>query len=211
MLQLQRISDGVVFDVLGTKISGRGQLNPDGSGAKHPAGDIVWLRYAEGTYLHAEYGDKSFGHGNDSLRNNFTAYPPQGKKPVGGQLMRSDGRGDGALFDVVAVGPNFVRIQADREGYSGISLTREYVQTFFTAYPPQPKPDRVDRLMQETDGREPLTAYRVTFCPADNVALETGKRVVEAYAGALVDAGQCPACNRFFSDDTLTEIKLWEG
>ena len=35
MNKLQRISDGVVFDVLGTKTGPSGRLNPDGSGAKH--------------------------------------------------------------------------------------------------------------------------------------------------------------------------------
>jgi hypothetical protein len=147
MTQLQRISDGVVFTVGGTKIHGRGQLNPDGSGAKHPDGDCLWLINGPGPYK-----GKAFGIGGKYLRDNFAAYPPQ----------------------------------------------------------PQPQPDRVDRLMQETDGWEPLQAYRATFCPADDRRLETGHRVVEAYAGALVDASKCPACGLFFADDTLTEIKLWK-
>jgi hypothetical protein len=143
MHQLQRISDGVVFDVLGTKISGRGELRADGSGAKHPNGDVVWLQQ-----LGSPHGP--FGHGNDHLRQNFRAYPPQ------------------------------------------------------------EQPDRVDRLAQETDGWEPLKAYTVAFCPVDDKPLEPGHRVVEAYAGALVDARKCPTCGRFFEDNYLAEIKIWK-
>lgn len=77
MVQLQRIADGVVFDVLGTKISGRGSLRFDGTGAKNADGDIVWMRYAVGTQLNADHGGIPYGFGNDYLRNNFTAYPPQ--------------------------------------------------------------------------------------------------------------------------------------
>lgn len=150
MLQLQRISDGVVFDMLGTNMGTRGQLRSDGTGSKCETGDKVWLRYAVGTPLGEAYGDTPYGFGNEFLRNNFTAYPPQGQ------------------------------------------------------------PDRVDRLAEEVDGREPLQAYRVTFCPVDDKPLEPGHRVVEAYAGALVDAGRCAVCGRFFADDTLTEIKLWK-
>lgn len=150
MLQLQRIVDGVVFDVLGTKTGICGYLYADGTGSKCETGDVVWMRYAAGTQLNADHGGIPYGFGNEFLRDNFTAYPPQ------------------------------------------------------------EQPDRVDRLAQETDGWEPLTAYRRTFCPADNKELEPGYRVVEAYAGALVDAGRCATCGRFFDDDTLTEIKLWK-
>lgn len=145
MVQLQRISDGTVYNMLGTKVGGRGQLNPDGSGAKHPDGNIVWMTRADGAY-----GAQIHGFGSEYLRNDFVAYPPQ------------------------------------------------------------EQPDRVDRLAEETDGWEPLTAYQKTFCPADNKELEPAHRVVEAYAGALVDAGRCATCGRFFADDTLTEIKLWK-
>lgn len=145
MVQLQRISDGVVFDVLGTKVSGRGRLNPDGSGGKQPEGHVIWMTRADGAY-----GARVHGFGNEFLRGNFTAYPPQ------------------------------------------------------------PEPDRVDRLAQETDGWEPQQAYRVTFCPVHDEPLEPGHRVVEAYGGALVDASKCPDCGRFFSDDTLGEIKVWK-
>ena len=130
MLQLQRISDGVVFNVLGTKTE------------PSPV-DVVFLAYAEGGLA-----GWWFGFGRAVLEEQFIAYPPQ--------------------------------------------------------------PDRVDQLMQETDGWEPLQAYRIAFCPADGKPLESGHRVVEAYAGALVDAGKCPACGRFFADDTLTEIKPWK-
>lgn len=125
------------------------------------------------------------------------------------QLIHSNG----ARFDVLG-STDDSKVWLRRVGgvvADGMAFERDYLDLHFTAYPPQPKPDRVDQLMAETDGWEPLTAYRVTFCPVDNVALEPGKRVVEAYAGALVDAGQCPACGRFFADDTLTEIKLWEA
>lgn len=134
MTQLQRISDGVLFDVLGTKTH---------MGGRNPAGDVVWLQR-----VGSPHGP--FGHGNEHLRNDFTAYPPQ------------------------------------------------------------EKPDRVDRLAQETDGWVPLQAYQTTFCPVDDTSLEPHHRVVEAFSGARVDAGKCLTCGRFFADDTLTEIKLWK-
>jgi hypothetical protein len=112
------------------------------------------------------------------------------------------------VFDVVSVTDGGVWLQP--EDGKAVPFSHEYVRTYFTAYPPQPKPDRVDQLAQETDGWEPLTAYQVTFCPIDDRPLEPGHRVVEAYAGALVDAGRCATCGRFFANDTLTEIKLWK-
>lgn len=132
MVQLQRISDGVLFDVLGT--------NPG------PFRDGVWLQRADGT--HPSPGPRGFG--------------------------------------------------------------REVLERNFVAYPPQEQPDRVDRLAGEIDGREPLTAYRKAFCPADDKELETGYRVVEAYAGALVDSLFCGTCNRHFDARTLIEITLWK-
>lgn len=132
MHQLQRTSDGVVFDVLGTK-------------TEPSFVDVVFLAYAEGSLA-----GKVFGFGRAVLEDQFTAYPPQ------------------------------------------------------------EQPDRVDRLAEETDGWVPLTAYRKAFCPADNKELEDGYRVVEAYAGALVDSLFCGTCNRHFAADTLTEIKLWK-
>lgn len=150
MLQLQRVSDGVVFDVLGTKVGTRGLLRSDGTGSKCETGDVVWMRYARGTQLNADYGGIPYGYGNNFLRDSFTAYPPQ------------------------------------------------------------EQPDRVNQLAEETDGRMPLVAYRKAFCPADDKELEPGYRVVEAYAGALIDALFCGTCNRHYSADTLTEIKLWK-
>lgn len=59
--QLQRISDGVVFDVLGTK-------------TEPSFVDAVFLTYAEGSLA-----GKMFGFGRAVLENEFIAYPPQEK------------------------------------------------------------------------------------------------------------------------------------
>lgn len=126
---------------------------------------------------------------------------------------------DGAVFDVLGakhpgdlpIGEGVTLRRVDGPASSpGFDVHREYVQEHFTAYPPQEKPDRVDRLAEETDGWEPLQAYQTTFCPVDDKPLETGHRVTETYAGARVDASRCAVCGRFFADDTLTEIKLWK-
>lgn len=124
------------------------------------------------------------------------------------QLVHSTG----ARFDVLGSATGG-RVWLRRVGgivADGLVFSRDYLELHFTAYPPQEQPDRVDRLAEETDGWEPLTAYRKTFCPADDKELEPGYRVVEAYAGALVDALFCGTCNRHYSADTLTEIKLWK-
>lgn len=178
-------SNGARFDVLGSADDGK-----------------VWLRRVGGIVADGMAFER------DYLELHFTAYPVQ--KPVGGQLVRSSGQGGRTPFNVVSVSESGTVWMQHEESRKPYPFSREYVQEFFTAYPPQPKPDRVNQLMQETADWVPLTAYRVTFCPADNVALEPGHRVVEAYAGALIDAGKCPVCGRFFSDDTLDEIKIWK-
>jgi hypothetical protein len=194
MHQLQRISDGVVFDVLGTK-------------TEPSFVDAVFLTYAEGSLA-----GRMFGFGRAVLESEFIAYPPQEKPVAGGPLMRRDIHGGEHLFDVmhVVVHGGGMWLQGRHEKSKPVWMERSYVQKFFTAYPPQEQPDRVDRLAQETDGWEPLKAYTVAFCPADDKPLEPGHRVVEAYAGALVDARKCPTCGRFFEDNYLAEIKLWK-
>lgn len=196
MVQLQRISDGAVFDVLGVKNVG-----------DLPIGEGITLRRVDGPA-----NSTGFDVLSEYVQKCFTAYPPQERPVVGGALSRLDIHGGEHVFDVMHVVEHGggMWLQSRDAGRKPVWMERSYVMEFFTAYPPQEKPDRVDRLAEETDGWEPLVAYRKAFCPADDKELEPGYRVVEAYAGALVDALFCGTCNRHFAADTLIEIKLWK-
>jgi len=120
------------------------------------------------------------------------------------QLIRDD---DGVIFDVLGTKTNgyvdsvwLKRANDDHPASGPWSFGREALERDFTAYPPQQRP------AEQVADIKPLRAYRVTFCPIDNVALQPGHQVSEASGWGPVNAEKCPACGRVFGADSLNEL-----
>ncbi len=125
------------------------------------------------------------------------------------QLIHSNG----ARFDVLGSAEDG-KVWLRRVGgivADGMRFERDYLDLHFTAYPPQPEPDRVDRLAEEAANAEPVYAIRVTYCSNGHGQRHCAPgRVVEAYGGCLVDAEICVECGTAYDPETLATITIWK-